>query len=276
MYPWRRILVPTDFSAASSWAFDDAVRVAGTTGAEIIVLHVRMTWTSNPNALRLPADAALYEYAERIELEKLKQHIAHSNAAIQQRMIVRNAPDPGAEVCRTAASEDVDLVVMSTHARHHVAHLILGSTTRAVLTGVHVPLLAIRYGVHLQGGMRRIVVPVHAGQESEAALKLAASVATWEGGEVDLVSVAPPAQRAEVERLLDDVIRRRLSNVRTSVTIVSGTSVERELVRYAQKRKADALFLNANAQPSPLKIDIIRNAPIPVMIVPDGEPSSSG
>ena len=43
MYPWRRILIPTDFSTASEWAFDDAIRIAGSTSAELLILHIRMT-----------------------------------------------------------------------------------------------------------------------------------------------------------------------------------------------------------------------------------------
>src|ERR1051325_6662542 len=54
MYPWRRIVVPTDFSTASEWVFDDAVRLAATTDAELVILHIRMTRTSNPSQLRFP------------------------------------------------------------------------------------------------------------------------------------------------------------------------------------------------------------------------------
>ena len=81
MYPWHRILIPTDFSTASQWVFDDAVRIAGSTGAEIVILHIRMTWTSHPDELRLPADPSVYEYAERFELEKLRDRVKHANAA---------------------------------------------------------------------------------------------------------------------------------------------------------------------------------------------------
>ena len=69
MYPWRRILIPTDFSTASEWAFDDAIHIAGSTGAELLVLHVRMTEPAKPDELRFPADDRVYEYAERFELE---------------------------------------------------------------------------------------------------------------------------------------------------------------------------------------------------------------
>src|SRR6478752_9119087 len=148
MYPWRRILIPTDFSTASQWVFDDAVRIAGDTGADIVILPIRMTWSAHPDELRLPADPSIYEYAEKIELEKLRDRVKRANAAIATRLVVKSAPDPGGEISRTAEAEEIDLVVMATHARHHVAHLLIGSTTRAVLTKTTVPLLAIRYGIH--------------------------------------------------------------------------------------------------------------------------------
>jgi len=88
MYPWRRILIPTDFSTASEWVFDDAVRIAGSTGAEIVILHVRMTRPSNPGELRFPADPSLYDYVEKVELEKLRDRVRRANATVPTRLLV--------------------------------------------------------------------------------------------------------------------------------------------------------------------------------------------
>jgi nucleotide-binding universal stress UspA family protein len=266
MFPWRRILIPTDFSTASTWVFDDAVRIAGSTGAEIVILHIRMTWSAHPAELRLPADPAIYEYAERIELEKLRDRVKRANAAIATRLVVKSAPDPGAEIARTAQDEEIDLVVMSTHARHHVAHLLLGSTTRAVITKTAVPLLAIRYGIHTHRSVHRIVVPVHEKQHSRAALDLAAAIAARQGGELHLVTVCAEADRAGAETFLDEV---SAGIAIAKKTVVAGDDVEREVVRYTEKADADAIFVNAADAPSPLKIEIVRKAPVPVMIVPE-------
>src|SRR5689334_5564485 len=133
MYPWRRILLPTDFSTASEWVFDDAIRIAGATGAELIILHIRLTRSSNPEQLRFPADPSLYEYAERIELEKLRDRVTRANSSVNTRLIVKQAPGSGGEICRTATAENADLIVIATHARHHVAHLLIGSTTMSVI-----------------------------------------------------------------------------------------------------------------------------------------------
>src|SRR5579863_7049572 len=100
MYPWRRILIPTDFSTASEWAFDDAIHLAGNSGAELLILHIRMTRSSHPDELRFPADDSLYAYAEQQELDTLRQRARRVNARVATRLVIKRAPDPGEEICR--------------------------------------------------------------------------------------------------------------------------------------------------------------------------------
>src|SRR3990170_3918845 len=115
MTVFSRILIPTDFSTASEWVFDDAVRIAGSSNAELIIVHVRMTRTSHPEELRFPADPSLYEYAEQQELDRLRERVRRANASVATRLIVRQAPDAGSEICKTAIEERADLIVIATH-----------------------------------------------------------------------------------------------------------------------------------------------------------------
>ena len=267
MYPWRRILIPTDFSTASEWAFDTAIDMAGATGAELVVLHVRSTWTSHPDKLRFPADETLYGYAEQYELDKLRDHVRRANATIQTRLVVRKAPHAGQEICQAAKSEGADLIVIATHARHHVAHLIIGSTTMEVLDKPPAPVLAIRYGVARRRALRRIVVPVHLKQTSTAAAELAAAIAAHEGSEVHLLIVCTDAERAAAEARIDEVAR--LFAHAPTRAVVKGKDIDAEIVRYTGSSGADALFLNAAAHTlSDLKQEIIRQVSAPVMVVP--------
>jgi nucleotide-binding universal stress UspA family protein len=258
---FRRILIPTDFSTAAEWAFGEAVRIAGLGSGELIILHVRMTWANDPEQLRFPADPSLYEYVERLELERVRDRVRRANASVTTRLIVRHAPDPGAEISRVAKEEAADLIVIATHARHHVAHLLVGSTTMSVLTDPPAPVLAIRYGTRKRTSIDRVVVPVHFGQASHRALELAAR----EAREVHLVTVCTDGERPRAEHLLGDAS----ANVPSAKTaIIRGTNPEEELIRYATKVDADAIFLNATNVPSKRKIDLIRHAPLPIMIVP--------
>lgn len=258
---FRRILIPTDFSTASEWVFDDAVRIAGTSGAEIVILHVRMTRTSHPDELRFPADASIYEYAEQQELQRLRERLRRANASVTTRLIVRQAPDPGNEICRTARDEQADLVVIATHARHHVAHLFVGSTTTAVLRQPPSPVLAIRYGIRKRTSMNRLVVPVHFEQTSQSALELAMRM----GAEIHLVMVCDEKDTTRAEEHLRGVAARAPN---ATTRVVQGGDAEKEIVRYATKSDADAIFLNASKEPTEKKLDIIRHASVPVMVVP--------
>lgn len=262
---FKRILIPTDFSTASEWVFEDAARIAGASGAEVIILHIRMTWGSHPDELRFPADPSLYEYAEQQELERLRDRVGRAN--VETRMVVRKAPNPGAEIGRAAAELGADLVVIATHARHHVAHLIVGSTTLSVIAQPPCPVLAIRYGIRRRDAMRRIVVPVHLKQTSHAALDLATRIAPSNGGEVHLLTICRDDDRPAADELLREVTSR-YRGVAIKPAIVKGSDVEKEIVRYADKSDADAVFLNAVQEVSEAKIDIIRHASVPVMIVP--------
>jgi nucleotide-binding universal stress UspA family protein len=276
MYPWRRIVVPTDFSTAAEWSFDSAVKMAGATGAELIILHVRATRASNPEELRFPADDSLYSYAEQEELNKLRDHARRANASVPIRLVVKLAPDAGTAICRTADEEQADVIVISTHARHHVAHLLIGSTTLNVLSGAPVPVLAIRYGIPARRGLKRILVPVHLKQSSVAAASLAASIARRAGAEVHLMIVCDDKGREAADALLAEMKGTIFAGVETNVAVLQGKNVDAEIVRYARGADADALFLNAGAHRiSSLKQDIIRQVDTPVMLVPAVTPSHS-
>lgn len=260
---FRRLLLPTDFSTASEWVFDDAVRLAGSEGAELLILHIRMTHRSKPDELRLPADPSLYEYAEQYELQKLRERVLRSNSAVQTRLVVQQAPDPGGAICRTAKDEGADLIIMSTHARHHVAHLILGSTTRNVITNPPAPVLVIRYGIPKRTALRRLVVPVHPKQVSHGALELATRIAADNGGELHLITICDDKDRADAERNL-----AALAPPSAKTSMIRGSDIDSEIVRYAKRVDADVVVLNAKQELSNLKVDVIRNAATPVLIAP--------
>lgn len=270
MYPFRRILIPTDFSTASEWVFDDAVRIAGWSGAEILILHIRMTWEDKPSELRLPADASLYEYAEQQELERLRERVRRANANVTTSLVVKTAPDPGEAICKTAEETNADLIVIATHARHHVAHLLIGSTTMSVISNPPAPVLAIRYGIRKRNELRRIVVPVHLQQKAHDAFDLANRIAADQRAAIHLFTVCDDGDRERAQAMLSGLQARIGGGVASRADIVHGTDVERELVRYTEKNNADLIVLNADQQIGETKGAIVRHAPVPVLIVPGG------
>jgi universal stress protein A len=268
MYPFRRILIPTDFSTASEWVFDDAVRLAGATGAEILILHIRMTWESHPSELRLPADPSLYEYAEQQELERLRQRIRRANMNVSTRLVVKQAPHPGKEIVRTAQEENVDLIVIATHARHHVAHLLIGSTTLSVISNPPSPVMSMRYGIKKRTELRRLVVPVHLKQSSQSALDMARAIAEREKATLHLVTVCGEDERPLAQNLLDGLMNSLSPTFTVKAELLRGADIVREILKYVQKHDADLLVLNAEMGLKQTKSEIVRHSPVPVLVVP--------
>ena len=131
----------------------------------------------------------------------------------------------------------------------------------AVLAQPPAPVLAIRYGIRKRAALRRVVVPVHFEQTSHTALELAKRM----NAEVQLVMVCDEKDTTRAEEYLSG-LASGLTGATTHV--LQGGSPEKEIVRYAAKADVDAILLNAGKEPTDKKLDIIRHAPVPVMVVP--------
>ena len=238
MFPWKRILIPTDFSTAAKWVFDDAVRAAGLTGAEILILHVRVTRPSQPEALRFPADESVYEYVEKQELEVLRRHVERADENLKTRLIVRMGPDPADDIARTAVEEDADLIVMATHARHHVPHLLIGSTTLRLLSKCTVPILAVRYGIRKRFGLGRMLVVIENPLMSPALARQVLELASHQDAEIVFAACTDPTPE-EAQRNLTQwrgAVRETPSKM---MMVDSG----RDLLRTAEKEQSEVIVL---------------------------------
>jgi nucleotide-binding universal stress UspA family protein len=111
----REILVGTDFSQQSNRAFDAALALAQHFGARLHVFHVVL-------------DAS----EQKMALAKLKALTAET---LEGTEIVRavSVGQAAQEIVRYAGRERIDLIVMGTHGRTGLAHVLVGSVTEAVV-----------------------------------------------------------------------------------------------------------------------------------------------
>jgi nucleotide-binding universal stress UspA family protein len=143
----NRILVPTDFSETADEALAYAKNLATILGASLHLVHV----FTDPYAVAaaapdvyaaIPADArerALAEVRERL-LERLD---ANEEARFRgSRGVVRGLVAP--RIVEYARNEDIDLIIMGTHGRRGVAHLLLGSVAEHVVRIADCPVLTVR------------------------------------------------------------------------------------------------------------------------------------
>lgn len=138
----KKILVPVDFSPQSRAAVQHAIVFGQAFGAEIVVAHMyRQSGAKTPGA-----DATLSSFSEseqgaamREYLESLNQH----GVAVRGRLQLVQDETHDAIVA-LARDERFDLVVLGTHGRTGLSHLLHGSVAERVVRHAHCPVLTIR------------------------------------------------------------------------------------------------------------------------------------
>jgi nucleotide-binding universal stress UspA family protein len=136
------LVVPTDFSTGSAAASEYALWLAGKTGATVLFLHVmEPTAYSVDFALTRPDLSA--EVRERA-VESLRQMVEEARShgvSAEQALAVGS---PFAEIQKIALDRKADLIVMGTHGRTGLAHVMLGSTAERVVRLASCPVLTVK------------------------------------------------------------------------------------------------------------------------------------
>jgi nucleotide-binding universal stress UspA family protein len=141
-----RILVPTDFSTASDEALAYGKMLVDRLEASLLVLHVieqpeiAGTWGAESYIAELPR---IREAATRAAEDRLKQIVTGAQGALQVSTEIVDGR-AARTIVEVARQRHVDLIVMGTHGRSGVAHLLLGSVTEKVLRTAPCPVLAVR------------------------------------------------------------------------------------------------------------------------------------
>ncbi len=146
----KRILVPTDFSEHSRNALRYAAAFANRFGAEIYLLHVFQDLSIfQPDAVTAgpPAAAPLEEMlaAARAALERSLQESNVKGLPVHPEVCEGS---PFEEIVTFAKEKDIDLIVMGTHGRGWLAHVLLGSVTEKVVRKAPCPVLTVRHPEH--------------------------------------------------------------------------------------------------------------------------------
>jgi universal stress protein A len=145
----KKILVGTDFSDNSQPALELAVEYAKAFGAQLLIFHAidyfhAFDYKDFPNNV---------DWGEKLQ-EILENTDRAANARLE--LIAKECAPLVKEVktyCRSglasegivvlAKEEAVDLIVVGTHGRTGVKHLVMGSVARSVLKTAHRPVLIV-------------------------------------------------------------------------------------------------------------------------------------
>ncbi len=143
----RRILVPIDFSIESLKALRYAIGLATRFGAEVLALHViAPTYFGRASsAFSAQPSVAAYQDAEwRIastDLELVAAELSEERAHVET-MVKRGVP--AQVIVDIAKSAPAELIVMGTHGRTGLPHMLIGSVAERVVRLASCPVLTVQ------------------------------------------------------------------------------------------------------------------------------------
>ena len=144
MFEIRRILCPIDLSETSKPAFEYAVALAAQLGAELELLHVYQLPAYALPEGGLEILAGLEAEIENQLQQQLDAFAKHSTEPSVKITTVLGTGVPYVEIIRAAKQRKADLIVIGTHGRTGLAHLLIGSVAERVVRTSEVPVLSIR------------------------------------------------------------------------------------------------------------------------------------
>lgn len=147
MLPFSRILLPTDFSEYSREAASYACALVDKFDADLHLLHVLEThYSGTPEFVAGLALPTPVQENRDACLRALATVIDEAWATARTGRIVRALADgpPFLEIIRYAKEHSMDLIVMGTHGRSRLAHVLMGSVAERVVRKAPCPVLTVR------------------------------------------------------------------------------------------------------------------------------------
>jgi universal stress protein A len=149
----KKILAPTDLSKLSRPGVRHALEFARAVGAKVTVYHVishnELLQLYNGVGGGMDAGVRLRAFHHPLETSQralnrfLKRHFSDLISVVEIEEKVEMG-DPDKNIVKLAEQEESDLIVISTHGRSGLSHVLIGSVTEKVVRHAPCPVLSIR------------------------------------------------------------------------------------------------------------------------------------
>ncbi len=286
------ILCPVDFSDTSQHALDHAAAIAHRDQARLTVLYVFVNLASMdvPPLVLSPADR------ERIQVD-LQRMCAKIPPAVPVDLRILEAESVQRTILAERDGMGADLLVIGTHGRSGVRHLILGSVTEKVIRHAKCPTLVVpprAPDVPSDGTLTyaRILCPIDFSQSSITAFSQARNLAEHTGARLTAIAVVDIAYELrdsamlaniDVEAIVREVesdTRRRLAEIvgdgsATVDAVVASVSAATTVLEHAARLSTDLIVMGVHGRGA-LDVrlfgstthQVIRHATCPVLVIP--------
>ncbi|MGH7820477.1 MAG: universal stress protein [Candidatus Binatia bacterium] len=144
---FKQILVPVDFSPPSREALDYAVALCRLGGAGVVLIHVIETiqYATPADLFGASANLGMLEEEQRRVAERELARVAArlTKRRIRTRTVIATG-SPAQTIVNAARRLKVGLIVMATHGRTGLTHLLMGSVAEKVVRTSACPVLTLR------------------------------------------------------------------------------------------------------------------------------------
>lgn len=149
MITLKQILVPTDFSENSEVAAKYARAMASAFHAELHLMHVlEDPFASAFDPVSFVPPPNFYEEIEAQTRGRLVRLLADWGSQQPHVEIVASRGSAFVEIIRYAKDHGIDLIVLGTHGRGPIAHMLMGSVAEKIVRKAPCPVLTIRHPQH--------------------------------------------------------------------------------------------------------------------------------
>ncbi len=145
---YERFLVPVDGSDTADRGMEEALLLARELKATLVLVHVvdplpLPMEALSPGTWREMSDSLLRR--GQAVLDQARLRAADRGVPVQAQLVQAHAQRVGDTLVAQVAEQRCDLVVMGTHGRRGLSHLMLGSDAEHVLRHCSVPVLLVRH-----------------------------------------------------------------------------------------------------------------------------------
>jgi nucleotide-binding universal stress UspA family protein len=264
------IMVPTDGSGFDREAIRVALRIGERTDAQVRLVRVLATGSFfgvGPVGEDTPTAIEAVHGERDKALSELYALAAECRATSKADVTVDLHAGPVSDVLQGyARRNDVDLIVISTHARNGLSRLSLGSVTDSLIRHTTIPVLVVKppssyLNPQVGKALKRIVVPLDGSPLAEQILPRVLDLAKLDDAEITLLHVLT-AQSYSHKEIIDPSLPwwdkdialaqaylsnaasgLRRSGVSVATDIVIGENVASAIADFASREKADLIAI---------------------------------
>jgi len=135
-----RILVATDFSSQAEEALEWALRLRDAFGAKLIFLHVIDIFSLAELSCRAVGGDPLLPMLR----DEAKNNMQRWHTRVPDAKTIIREGSPRPVIVEAAVELECQMIIMGTHGRSGLAHLLLGSVAEYVVRHSKVPVLTVR------------------------------------------------------------------------------------------------------------------------------------